>query len=194
VRKLYLPIYAGLNPSSGQSSALQWFKFPSNLCLVAGYATLLPQGRSIFVALLCQCALLGSPVIEIEDSMIGQLSKVDARTVPKHMEDLLASGIVVEHQAEIETEIEKREIEKPRSSSRDGPVIYSEKYERRRCPQCQGKGFHWKRGNKVGCLICVPERRSSCEICGGDGEALKGARVVKCTNCLPDIEHKRRFG
>lgn len=91
-----------------------WLPIECNLLFRYEFATLSPQIRYIFVAILLYCGSRGTDEIPINITFLASALAVDARMLPKALEELEFSGLLVERKKERE---EKKDTDRQRESA-----------------------------------------------------------------------------
>lgn len=79
-----------------------WLPIECSLLIRYEFATLSPQTRYIFVAILLYCGMRGIDEIPVDIGFLANALAVDARMLPKSLEELEISGLLLERKKERE--------------------------------------------------------------------------------------------
>lgn len=99
------------------NSAQTWIPFECSLLFRYEFATLTTHTRYIFVAILLYCGMRGIDEIPTDTAFLANTFSVDARTIPKSLEELKICGLLLERKKE-RLEKEQTEREKEGASAR----------------------------------------------------------------------------
>lgn len=97
-----------------------WVPIECNLLFRYEFATLSPQIRYIFVAILLYCGSRGTDEIPINIGFLASALAVDARILPKALESLEFSGLLVERKKERE---EKKDTDRQKEAHERGVCV-----------------------------------------------------------------------
>jgi hypothetical protein len=96
------------------NSAQTWLPIECNLILRYEFATLTTHTRYIFVAILLYCGARGTDEIPEDTAFLANALAVDARTIPKSLEELKNAKLLLEREKERE---EKEQTDRKKESA-----------------------------------------------------------------------------
>lgn len=158
-----------------------WLPIECNLLFRYEFATLSPQTRYIFVAILLYCGARGTDEIPINTAFLANALAVDARLLKKSLEELEKANLLTERKIERE---EKKDTDRQKEAD-DGSVSVDDSSLSKTEDEDQSENSLLKRnfagssnGNAKHSQFTIEECLRYAEVCQAKGDAIQNPKAL----------------